>query len=124
TLQKDDDDEISNLVDLHMGMLGGGWKWQDLQSLLRLSHPPLSLERISSQNSVRLIQCLYAQEQARELLLHLIFIFSCELRTSSRVPSILYDRNPTMLQSFDLMVHDFQGLLNELKFVGDMQFFQ
>ncbi|GKC83837.1 hypothetical protein Tco_1139554, partial [Tanacetum coccineum] len=23
-LQKDDDDEISNLVDLHMGMLGGG----------------------------------------------------------------------------------------------------
>ncbi|GKD13426.1 hypothetical protein Tco_1197833 [Tanacetum coccineum] len=34
SLQKDDDDEISNLVDLHMGMLGGGWKWQDLQSLL------------------------------------------------------------------------------------------
>ncbi|GKC02964.1 hypothetical protein Tco_0994574, partial [Tanacetum coccineum] len=33
-LQNDDDDEISNLVDLHMGMLGGGWKWQDLQSLL------------------------------------------------------------------------------------------
>ncbi|GJW58834.1 hypothetical protein Tco_0105565 [Tanacetum coccineum] len=53
---KDDRDEISNLVrstygfawwwidnisqscrfslDLHMGMLGGGWKWQDLQSLL------------------------------------------------------------------------------------------
>ncbi|GKB59684.1 hypothetical protein Tco_0915870 [Tanacetum coccineum] len=24
SLQKDDDDEISNLVDLHMGMLGGG----------------------------------------------------------------------------------------------------
>ncbi|GKB84769.1 hypothetical protein Tco_0957041 [Tanacetum coccineum] len=34
SLQKDDDDEISNLVDLYMGMLGGGWKWQDLQSLL------------------------------------------------------------------------------------------
>ncbi|GJT24624.1 transposon ty3-I gag-pol polyprotein [Tanacetum coccineum] len=34
----DDDDEISNLVDLHMGMLGGGWKWQDLQSLLWLDH--------------------------------------------------------------------------------------
>ncbi|GJT30509.1 hypothetical protein Tco_0910784 [Tanacetum coccineum] len=30
----DDDDEISNLVDLHMGMLGGGWKWKDLQGLL------------------------------------------------------------------------------------------
>ena len=27
SLQKDDDDEISNLVDLHMGMLGGGCKW-------------------------------------------------------------------------------------------------
>ncbi|GJY13317.1 putative ribonuclease H-like domain-containing protein, partial [Tanacetum coccineum] len=34
SLQKDDDDEISNLVDLHMGMLGDGWKWQDLQSFL------------------------------------------------------------------------------------------
>ncbi|GJX28987.1 hypothetical protein Tco_0237066 [Tanacetum coccineum] len=33
SLQKDDD-EISNHVDLHMGMLGGGWKWQDIQSLL------------------------------------------------------------------------------------------
>ncbi|GJU03669.1 hypothetical protein Tco_1114007 [Tanacetum coccineum] len=33
-LQKDDDDEISNLIDLYMGMLGGGWKWQDLQGLL------------------------------------------------------------------------------------------
>ncbi|GJX07549.1 putative ribonuclease H-like domain-containing protein [Tanacetum coccineum] len=40
SLQKDDDDDddISNVVDLymdlHMGMLGGRWKWQDLQSLL------------------------------------------------------------------------------------------
>ncbi|GKB03504.1 hypothetical protein Tco_0831647 [Tanacetum coccineum] len=24
----DVDDEISNLVDLHMGMFGGGWKWK------------------------------------------------------------------------------------------------
>ncbi|GKB79488.1 hypothetical protein Tco_0946383, partial [Tanacetum coccineum] len=31
-------DEISNLVDLHMGMFGGGWKWQDLQGLLWLDH--------------------------------------------------------------------------------------
>ncbi|GJU34100.1 reverse transcriptase domain-containing protein [Tanacetum coccineum] len=30
----DDDDEISNYVDLHTYMLGGGWKWQDLQGLL------------------------------------------------------------------------------------------
>ncbi|GKB53686.1 reverse transcriptase domain-containing protein [Tanacetum coccineum] len=30
----DDDDEISNYVDLHMYMLGGGWKGQDLQGLL------------------------------------------------------------------------------------------
>ncbi|GJV47926.1 hypothetical protein Tco_1438138 [Tanacetum coccineum] len=33
----DVDDEISNLVDLHMGMFGG-WKWQDLQGLLWLDH--------------------------------------------------------------------------------------
>ncbi|GKA11811.1 hypothetical protein Tco_0691357 [Tanacetum coccineum] len=32
------DDEISNLVDLHMGMFDGGWKWQDLQGLLWLDH--------------------------------------------------------------------------------------
>ncbi|GJT13910.1 hypothetical protein Tco_0860952 [Tanacetum coccineum] len=32
----DVDNEISNLVDLHMGMFGGGWKWQDLQGLLWL----------------------------------------------------------------------------------------
>ncbi|GJR14165.1 putative reverse transcriptase domain-containing protein [Tanacetum coccineum] len=35
TLQ--DNDEISNLVGLHMGMFGG-WKWQDLQGLLWLDH--------------------------------------------------------------------------------------
>ncbi|GJX75675.1 hypothetical protein Tco_0322486 [Tanacetum coccineum] len=38
SLQIDVDDEISNLADLHMGMLGGRWKWQDLQSLLWLDH--------------------------------------------------------------------------------------
>ncbi|GJW32192.1 hypothetical protein Tco_0052224 [Tanacetum coccineum] len=38
SLQMDVDDEISNLVDLHMGMFGGGWKWQDLQGLLWLDH--------------------------------------------------------------------------------------
>nr|GEX61156.1 hypothetical protein [Tanacetum cinerariifolium] len=27
-------DEISNLVDLHIGMFGGGWKWKDIQGLL------------------------------------------------------------------------------------------
>ncbi|GJY31398.1 hypothetical protein Tco_0414893 [Tanacetum coccineum] len=30
-------DEISNLVDLYMGMFGG-WKWQDIQGLLWLDH--------------------------------------------------------------------------------------
>ncbi|GJU40474.1 phospholipase-like protein [Tanacetum coccineum] len=34
----DIDNEISNLVDLHMGMFDGGWKWQDLQGLLWLDH--------------------------------------------------------------------------------------
>ncbi|GKC31319.1 retrovirus-related pol polyprotein from transposon TNT 1-94 [Tanacetum coccineum] len=29
-LQTDDDDEIYNLVDLHMYVLCGGWKWQEL----------------------------------------------------------------------------------------------
>ncbi|GJZ55992.1 hypothetical protein Tco_0611185 [Tanacetum coccineum] len=31
-------DEISNLVDLHISMFGGGWKWQDLQGLRWLDH--------------------------------------------------------------------------------------
>ncbi|GJX63504.1 hypothetical protein Tco_0296404 [Tanacetum coccineum] len=38
SLQMDVDDEIFNLVDLHMDMFGGGWKWQDLQGLLWLDH--------------------------------------------------------------------------------------
>ncbi|GKE17196.1 ribonuclease H-like domain-containing protein [Tanacetum coccineum] len=38
----DVDDEISNLVDLHMGMFDGGWKWQDLQSLLCKKQATLS----------------------------------------------------------------------------------
>nr|GEX91276.1 hypothetical protein [Tanacetum cinerariifolium] len=29
-LQMDEDDEISNFVDLHMSVLCGGWKWQEL----------------------------------------------------------------------------------------------
>ncbi|GKC67685.1 hypothetical protein Tco_1100283 [Tanacetum coccineum] len=44
SLQMDVDDEISNLVDLHMGMFGGGWKWQDLQGLLWLYLTRSSLE--------------------------------------------------------------------------------
>ncbi|GJS95464.1 hypothetical protein Tco_0802432 [Tanacetum coccineum] len=39
----DVDDEISNLVDLHMGMFDGGWKWQDLQGLLWLDHHKMDL---------------------------------------------------------------------------------
>nr|GEX68259.1 hypothetical protein [Tanacetum cinerariifolium] len=30
SLQMDEDDEIFNLVDLQMYMLGGGWKWKNL----------------------------------------------------------------------------------------------
>ncbi|GKC97350.1 hypothetical protein Tco_1167625 [Tanacetum coccineum] len=33
SIQMDEDDEISNLVDLHMYMLCDGWKWQDLFDL-------------------------------------------------------------------------------------------
>ncbi|GJW05217.1 hypothetical protein Tco_1564073 [Tanacetum coccineum] len=38
TIHTQDDDEISNLVDLHMGMFDGRWKQQDLQGLLWLDH--------------------------------------------------------------------------------------
>ncbi|GJT32668.1 hypothetical protein Tco_0923087 [Tanacetum coccineum] len=38
SLQMDVDDEIFNLVDLHIGILGGEWKLQDIQSLLWLDH--------------------------------------------------------------------------------------
>ncbi|GJZ16512.1 hypothetical protein Tco_0552189 [Tanacetum coccineum] len=34
----DEDDEISNLVDLHIYMLYGGWKWQDLLRLALVDH--------------------------------------------------------------------------------------
>nr|GEZ44659.1 hypothetical protein [Tanacetum cinerariifolium] len=37
-LQMDDDDEIFNLVDLHVYMLCGGWKWQDLLRLALVDH--------------------------------------------------------------------------------------
>ncbi|GJZ07713.1 hypothetical protein Tco_0541506 [Tanacetum coccineum] len=38
SLQMDEDDEISNLVDLHIYMLCGGWKWQDLLRLALVDH--------------------------------------------------------------------------------------
>nr|GEW41589.1 RNA-directed DNA polymerase, eukaryota [Tanacetum cinerariifolium] len=37
-LQMDDDDEIFNLVDIHVYMLCGGWKWQDLLRLALVDH--------------------------------------------------------------------------------------
>ncbi|GJR73825.1 hypothetical protein Tco_0086190 [Tanacetum coccineum] len=51
SLQMDVDDEISNLVDLHMGMFGGGWKWQDLQGLLWLDHNKKVIEFESTQSN-------------------------------------------------------------------------
>nr|GEV95869.1 hypothetical protein [Tanacetum cinerariifolium] len=38
SLQMDDDDEIFNLVDLHVYMIFGGWKWQDLLRLAFVDH--------------------------------------------------------------------------------------
>ncbi|GJR05919.1 hypothetical protein Tco_0528903 [Tanacetum coccineum] len=38
SLQMDEDDEISNLVDVHIYMLYGGWKWQDLLRLALVDH--------------------------------------------------------------------------------------
>nr|GEW81458.1 hypothetical protein [Tanacetum cinerariifolium] len=37
-LQMDEDDEISNLVDPHIYMFYGGWKWQDLLRLALVDH--------------------------------------------------------------------------------------
>nr|GEZ07040.1 hypothetical protein [Tanacetum cinerariifolium] len=37
-LQMDDDDKIFNLVDLHVYMLCGGWKWKDLLRLALVDH--------------------------------------------------------------------------------------
>nr|GEX90037.1 hypothetical protein [Tanacetum cinerariifolium] len=34
----DDDDKIFNLLDLHVYMLCGGWKWQDLLRLALVDH--------------------------------------------------------------------------------------
>ncbi|GJV36847.1 hypothetical protein Tco_1409324 [Tanacetum coccineum] len=38
SLQMDEDDEIFSLVDLHIYMLFGGWKWQDLLRLALVDH--------------------------------------------------------------------------------------
>ncbi|GJR28687.1 putative reverse transcriptase domain-containing protein [Tanacetum coccineum] len=48
------DDEISNLVDLHMGMFDGGWKWQDLQGLLWLDHHKTVREDYKTEKLARL----------------------------------------------------------------------
>ncbi|GKB19761.1 hypothetical protein Tco_0853684 [Tanacetum coccineum] len=51
-LQMDDDDEIFNLVDLHICMLCGGWKWHDLQGLLCKAYIVLDKETMRIEESL------------------------------------------------------------------------
>nr|GEW70186.1 hypothetical protein [Tanacetum cinerariifolium] len=63
-------------------------------------------------------------EEMRALLLHLIFSFSSELRTSLRVPMHFNNWDTYLLQMFDLMVHDFEWFFCEIDLVIDLDFIQ
>ncbi|GJU47002.1 hypothetical protein Tco_1204268 [Tanacetum coccineum] len=62
----DVDDEISNLVDLHMGMFGGGWKWQDLQGLLWLDHHKKGKSRLEKLVEVPMYSPMEVRKVGRE----------------------------------------------------------
>ncbi|GJT02575.1 hypothetical protein Tco_0823744 [Tanacetum coccineum] len=53
-----------------------------------------------------------------------VFTLPCEIGTSPRIPSNFDDRNATLLQLFDFPVHNLYRLLNEVKFVIDLDIFK
>ncbi|GKF81356.1 hypothetical protein Tco_0239958, partial [Tanacetum coccineum] len=63
-------------------------------------------------------------EKVRVLLLHLVFTLPRKLRTSLRVPTYLDNRNTTLLETFDLMVHDLDRFFYEMEFFVDLDFIQ
>ncbi|GJZ04098.1 hypothetical protein Tco_0537373 [Tanacetum coccineum] len=67
SLQMDVDDEISNLVDLHMGMFDGGWKSQDLQGLLWLDHHKNQLTEVADSSRLQdRMKVWFVQKRAEE----------------------------------------------------------
>ncbi|GKA52702.1 hypothetical protein Tco_0746017, partial [Tanacetum coccineum] len=54
----------------------------------------------------------------------LVFTFPSELMTSLRILSYLGDRDAALLQPFDLSVRDLYQLLDEIKFVVDLDLLQ
>nr|GEW97815.1 zinc finger, CCHC-type [Tanacetum cinerariifolium] len=56
--------------------------------------------------------------------MHLVFTLPRELRTSLGVPTYFDDQDTTMLQTFDLTVHDLNKFFNEVEFFVDLDFIQ
>ena len=56
------------------------------------------------------------------LVLHLVLSFSCVLWSSLKLPSYLDNGNPTLLESFDLFVHDFNSLFDEVQLRVNLNF--
>ena len=52
----------------------------------------------------------------RVLVLHLVLWFPCVIWSSVRVLSYLNNGNRTLLESFDLFVHDFDWIFDEVQF--------
>ncbi|GJU46065.1 hypothetical protein Tco_1482351 [Tanacetum coccineum] len=63
-------------------------------------------------------------EKMRILLLHLIVSFLSELRTSPRVPMHFNNWDMALLKTFDLMIHDFDRLFNEMELVINLDSIQ
>nr|GEV49004.1 integrator complex subunit 11 [Tanacetum cinerariifolium] len=60
----------------------------------------------------------------RVLFLHLVFTLPRKLRTSLGVPMYFDDQDTTLLQTFDLTVHDLDRFFDEVEFFIDLDFFQ
>ncbi|GJV97586.1 F-box domain containing protein [Tanacetum coccineum] len=67
---------------------------------------PSPLERVSPRSSIRLIHPWFTCKEIRILALDLIFAVSCELRSSSRIPTNLDDGNATLLELLYIAIHD------------------
>ncbi|GJU04569.1 hypothetical protein Tco_1120999 [Tanacetum coccineum] len=67
SLQKDDDDEISNLVDLHMSMLGSGWKTTELKAAVKGPAGVAGTMAVASSSSKQIVDFASQIKKACEL---------------------------------------------------------
>nr|GFC51759.1 hypothetical protein [Tanacetum cinerariifolium] len=60
----------------------------------------------------------------RVLFLHVVLTLPRKLMTSPSVPAYLDNRDPTLLQTLELMVHDYDRFFNEVECVVNLDFIQ